>query len=55
MDMWDDRREVTLLIRRAFENYLRYRRRSRLGRLHPVHKDTLRRLALAYARLTRER
>jgi hypothetical protein len=53
--MWDDQREVTLLIRRAFESYLRYRRHSRRGRLAACHLDTLRRLAEAWARLTEVR
>jgi hypothetical protein len=49
--MWDDQREICLLIQRAFQGYLRYRRHSRRGRLAPCHLDTLRRLAEVWADL----
>jgi hypothetical protein len=50
MATWDDRREKLALIRHTFGNCLRYRRHGQRP-LPPMHKDTVRRLAAAYARL----
>lgn len=44
--MWDDRYNILLVIEKAFELYALHRKP-----LHPIHKDTIKRLALVYVRL----
>ena len=44
--MYNDKKEIMYMIQHIFERYAEFRKP-----LHPMHKDTLRRLALAYVRL----
>jgi hypothetical protein len=44
--MWDDRKEKMNLIQHIFERYATFRKP-----LLEMHKDTLRRLALAWAKM----